>query len=260
MNIIGLAGAGVSNALGIIYGTGGYRSHIDGSIGTIELDATYRENHEWDSTVTSNPVEGGSPITDHIILSPDTLSLNGIVSDASMSMADTGGLLAQAVSSRLPLPAGDIVPAVLGQLGALESPASRVQAAFDMLHDLRDARQTVIAFTRYRIYRDMVIRKVTIPRDRSAGDAIEFTLDLVNIRLVQTQLVDLPAGIGARAAARAASVANKATQKVQAGAQQTTDAGGSVLKGLENVVTSAAHGDFKAAFNQAANAFKGLPK
>lgn len=61
---------------------------LNGQTYSIAVDATLRQQHSAPSTVTDHPVETGSNISDHIRPEPDTLTLEGIISNTPIRWPD----------------------------------------------------------------------------------------------------------------------------------------------------------------------------
>lgn len=118
-----------------------------GRIGSLQLDATISENHVATAQITNEPVEQGSNISDHIVNDPEEITIEGFITNTPV----TGGF------------------------------GNNTQAAFDTLFQLREARQLITVVTAYRVYSDMAIRRIAIPRDRFTGQSLRFTVDLVKV-------------------------------------------------------------------------------
>ena len=187
--------------IGLFFGGNSLRTSFGNTFGNIELDAVLDENHEWSAEATSNPVEVGAPVTDHVIEQSDKLRIRGFVTDSSISLSmSIMGLLN------------------LGDVG------NRTQGVFDLLHQLIKLKEPITVYTKHRIYDDMVLTNVTIPRSASVGEAIEFTADFVHIRKVATQMVDVPDGVSAKKDAKAGgangSIAKKSEPTKNIGKKQ----------------------------------------
>lgn len=137
----------------------------------MEFDVVTSENHKWEATTTSNPVETGSQLTDHVQLSPDTLDISGIITNSSLMW----------LKDNL---------ATIGKALGLHDGESDVQRAFDQLRKLLENRQPVTVYTRYRTYNDMVLTSLSIPRTVENGDSIEFTASFTHIKRVSTLTVN----------------------------------------------------------------------
>ena len=200
--------------IGLYFGGQWFQTTFGNDLGNIELDANLEESHEWSAEATMNPVEEGSPVTDHVIEQPDTLRIRGFVSET-------------------PLTASESVR------GAKNTPwaESITQPVFDLLRALIKAREVVTVYTKYRNYPDMILTSLSIPRTAATGEAIEFSADFVNIRKVATQTVDVPPGISAKKDKKAsAALGNKTEPKKDAGKRQaeTVEKPSSVLSRLLN--------------------------
>jgi hypothetical protein len=55
-------------------------------IGTIWIDVSVREHHALDAEVTDHPVEQGADISDHIRVNPETLQIDGIVTNQPLEL------------------------------------------------------------------------------------------------------------------------------------------------------------------------------
>ena len=184
--------------IGLYFGGQWFQTAFGNQYGNIELDAALDENHEWSAEATSNPVEEGAPVTDHVIEQSDKLKIRGFVTDSPLN-------LSQSVSGLVNS----------GSVG------NRTQAVFDLLYDLIKIREPMTVYTKHRIYDNMVLTNVTIPRSAGVGEAIEFNAEFIHIRKVATQIVDVPDGINPKKDAKAGG-ANGSTAKK---AEPTKDAG-----------------------------------
>ena len=140
---------------------------------TIEIgfDITRNQEHTFDSTITSNPIEDGSQITDHIINESDRLSLKGMMSDTPI---------------RLLSGVRDIAEQGLGG-------ESRSKSTFDTLKELRDTKTLLTIVTSLNTYTNMAIRSFSVPRDNTTGQTLEFSLDLINVKIVSSKTVAISA-------------------------------------------------------------------
>lgn len=184
--------------IGLYFGGQWFQTSFGNLYGNIELDAVLDEAHEWSAEATLNPVEEGAPVSDHIIEQSDKLRLRGFVTDTPLTASQS----------------------VTGSFN-LGSAGNRTQAVFDLLHQLIKLKEPITVYTKHRIYDNMVLTDVAIPRSAGVGEAIEFTAEFVSIRKVATQTVDVPAGISAKKDAKAGG-ANGSTAKKS---EPTKDAG-----------------------------------
>lgn len=175
--------------LGLFFGGKGFKSSFENTFGNVELDATLEENHEWSAEATTNPVEFGAPITDHVIEQADRLRIKGFVTDAPLNAS-----------------------ASIFGLFNLTPVENRTQPVFDLLHELIKRKEVMTVYTKHRIYTDMVLTNVTIPRAPNVGEALEFNAEFINIRKVSTQIVDVPLGINQKKTAKANPALGRKTE------------------------------------------------
>ena len=173
--------------IGLYFGGRQFKTLFGNFYGSIELDANLEEVHEWGAEATENPVEDGAPVSDHVIEKSDKLRIRGFVSDSPTS--DT------------------VVTRITGIYNG-KTIANRTQTVFDALQTLIKAKEPIVVYTKHRIYDDMVLTGVNIPRSPGVGEAIEFTAEFVHIRKVSTQTVEVPSGISKKKDGKA----GKATQ------------------------------------------------
>jgi hypothetical protein len=192
--------------IGLFFGGKKFKTLFGNQFGNIELDANLDEAHEWAAEATTNPVEFGAPITDHVIETPDKIRIRGFVSDSP-----TESLMSEQGFARL---AG---------LFNGKKVSSKSQAVFDMLHKLIKAKEPITLYTKHRIYTEMIITSVNIPRASSVGEAIEFTVEFVHIRKVKTKTTDVPKGIGQKKESKSPEAQKKTEPQKDAGTKQAEE-------------------------------------
>ena len=183
-------------SIGLLIDVGKSLTLIESDVISIDLDVTLDEAHEWLNDVVTNPVEIGSPIADHIQQQPDKLTITGMISDS---------------------PITDSIVSQLNSIGDSEF-GTRAQTAFDLLRALMASKKLVTVYTRYRIYTDMALASINIPRSAGLGEAIQFTAQFTHVRMVETKTVDVPAGVSRNKDAKADGATKRKTdQKANGG-------------------------------------------
>jgi hypothetical protein len=127
------------------------------------FDAVARQTHDRVVTAPKFPVELGLPISDHARREPDTLALDGVVSDTPIS---TPGL-----------PGG----ALLGAGGNLTNRAHRELL---ILNEHFERREPVFVATSLRVYETMLILRFSFGREPRTGHAIDVSIMLEEVRIV----------------------------------------------------------------------------
>lgn len=128
-------------------------------IGAIELDAMTNERIELRSQATKYYVEEGAPISDHVINENETLSVQGVISAASLTLFGEG--------------------------------KSRLIATVDALRQIKDERLPVVITTGLGMYSEMVMESCVIVRGTPAQE-INVDCGFSKIRKAQKRTADVP--------------------------------------------------------------------
>lgn len=127
-------------------------------IGGLYPDVVVEESHEDSITKTEHPVEDGAAINDHAYVNSPIVTIRAGVSDAS--------LLNTGVN-----PSVEFYEKLLELQGSLEP--------FDLI-------------TGKRSYKNMMLDRLTVVTDRDTENVLSFTAECSQIRIVQTQVVEVP--------------------------------------------------------------------
>ena len=120
------------------------------------IDATPTEQHSFDSVITTNPIEDGSLVADHVRLLPDKISYTCIVSDTPI------GVIA------------DLRPE-----GAVPS-----QDAYAKLKKIRVDKKPITIKDSLDVFENMMIKGLSIPRSAATANALEFTVSFEQLEFV----------------------------------------------------------------------------
>ncbi len=151
-------------------------------IGVLTLDASLEETHTSASEVTEHPVEEGTNISDHIRPLPDTLEINGIVTNHPL-------FLLPSVTAPSPIQ------------GDNQSQSDRVKAAYDKLQELQKAGELVKVITSLREYDRMAITGFSVIRNAANGNVLNATISLREIFTAQVETTEAPVPVNKAAAA-----------------------------------------------------------
>jgi hypothetical protein len=210
-------------------------------IALMELDVSSNEEHEATATLTMNEIEDGSNINDHIVLNPEKLTIKGVVSETPLGLAALAGsaitAVAGAVGAAQTGMGGALATAAIGSIGGLvasamgpDGPASRKPSdVFEYLNELRNKRVPFEIVTALKLYTDMVLTALSVPRSISTVKTLEFSATFEKCRIVKAETVSLAAG----GVPGASGIANLGQQAASA-ASEATSAGASVLFNLFN--------------------------
>lgn len=192
------------------------RYTADGSAVYIPMDCILNEQLDVPAEITEHPVESGAPATDHIILKPKTLTIEGIISATPIDLSSAlqgavtavGGALTGAAlktiggssAGKFGTVSGSVVGGLFGKsvagLLGVKTNENRLADAVTELIAARDSKAPVVMQTGLRTYPgeqgvEMYVKNVTIKRDQSTGDAIRVTVVFQEIIRVTSQLAVL---------------------------------------------------------------------
>lgn len=128
------------------------------AVASVVLDAVLSEEHVYNSRVTNYPIENGQDISDHIINEPDTLQITGVVSDTPLSFL---------------------------------APFNRSVNAFNSLIEIHNRRERITVVTGIKVYTNMVITSLQVPRNVQSGQSLTFVIDLQKIFIDTSVQVNL---------------------------------------------------------------------
>jgi hypothetical protein len=159
----------------------------------LQLDCSVSETHTRESPPTEFPVENGDTISDHIIIKPFELELQGIISDTPIG--GIGGLLTEAATTLTSalLPPSGLITAAAGVaiFSALTGAKSPSVAAFTQLIQLQQLAQPLTVLTSLNRYTNMWIKSISIPRDSNTGKILLFNVHFRQLLIVAPQSVNV---------------------------------------------------------------------
>lgn len=132
--------------LSLLYG----RKYAQSRVGTVSLDATLSEDHSYRSRVTNFPIENGTYISDHVINEPVRLSIRGLVSDTPLNILAIG---------------------------------NRSIDAFNRLIEIQERKERISVITGIKVYTDMVITSLNVPRDIATGQSLTFNIEFQKLMI-----------------------------------------------------------------------------
>jgi hypothetical protein len=146
-----------------------FRNNIDFSIGVVKLDLLMGETHDRTSTITDNPIEDGAVVSDHIQNDPVNLSIEGYITNTPISL--------------------------FRNLNTLINPFDRVQDVFDSLELFWEFKTILQVVTNLKVYEDMAIESLSIPKDKNGKNDLEFSIDFKKVTKLTRETVQIPASI-----------------------------------------------------------------
>lgn len=200
----------------MVYGDG---NDLEEGETTIEADAVISESHVTASSVTNYPVESGARLSDHSARESYRITISGVISDASMSYSET-------FDSLLSSPVGQLINSFTGS-----NLKTKSQRAYDTLQKWMAEATPIIVKSHYAkdgiknsstgSNAPFVIESLTIPRDKSTGQALRFELALREVIIVTINKTDLIRGLSDKGAQSLLNN-NKSATAAKNGAQTRT--------------------------------------
>src|SRR5271166_4905146 len=139
-------------------------------IASITLDASIKEMHHSEVDSTDSPVEEGVDITDHLRAKPDMVTITGMVTNFPL-VAPAANRLGG--TTQFPSQTGQGIQ-VPSNVTAAWSPGRAETAYIDLLA-LKAAATLVTVVTGLRVYQNMALKSLDVPREAKIGEALEFT-------------------------------------------------------------------------------------
>ncbi len=172
---------------------------IDGKTVLLRLDACIAQSHQYKNQVSEYPVEDGLNAADHILQEPESVTIEGTVSNSPVTGAPF--INAPAVGDRDTI-VGDGKDRVMTAYEILlRISGRRLVRLPDMKGEL--VRETIpskpLMFdlsTKLRVFTDMVIEELTFDFDKTTGDALPFKATCKRIRKVATKESTINYAIG----------------------------------------------------------------
>ncbi len=134
--------------------------------GKITFDLVLSENHNFDSEITTHPVEDGSEITDHIQNELDKGDITGFISNYSL-----------------------FAPPLV---------SNRAQDVFNALVALWESRELFTMTTILKTYEDVAISSMPVTLDEDSSDSLIFQISFKKIKIVTLQEVALEAAVSVK--------------------------------------------------------------
>ncbi len=238
------------------------RADIQGAVSPkLEIDATIKQNLTRTAMLTKNPVESGAQTTDHINLDNLKFEMEGIISEAPLSLVQAllggiaGGALGTAVggglASFLGVAAGaavgsqiakfalspDIPPSeAVGPQVAVRFPGDLdyPKKVYDYLLALQQDRALLKIESRQATLTDLAITQLSAPISIDMGRSIKFTMVCEQIQIITTSLAALAeSSIDATASASGASASSLGSQATEEATESAAEEP-SLLKQLFN--------------------------
>lgn len=195
---------------------------VSKSLGTIALSVVLSEEHSSELEIARSPIEGGADIVDHAYVRPKTLRLEAAIGVATqVSAVDFSNFFYASGSST----------------GATDPQSLKfVQESWAALVKLQEDRKPFSIVSGLQVYNNMLIRRLSCRRDATNSLVLQFTADLQEIKIVDTQEIE-----GAQGSTQANMRGTTSAAKARGSAVQ--DKAAAETKGAGGVQSVAAQAD-----------------
>lgn len=196
------------------------------STSSVVLDAAINEVHNTTATVTSHPVESGADITDHVHKEPDTIQIAGIISNTSTVFPRA-------------LPGVALANSILNEISGVTNDLAK--SAYEQLKVFVDDRVLVTIETNLRTYENMLIENLSVTRDSTYGDALNFICTARELRIVNVDKISpaAPAPLDEKETPTKKSIGKQGTDTNQAvGDEVLQERSATKLKSISDAVGS----------------------
>lgn len=224
------------------------------------LDVVKDEIIDYEAEISEHPVEEGQEISDHVQLKNPTIRLKGVISntplDLSIAIANlASGTLAAITSSQarqnllntgVSQAVGILGSALQGNAGNLTADA--YSGAVDaisrvILLNAYQAKMPFSVITKRQRFDNVVIKRLTFPRNEETGYALAFEMEIKQIRIVKTPKAT-PNQVTESLTPTASSATDLGSQSTQQASPQAAQAVKNSSLGDLDIVTSKSPGFF----------------
>lgn len=160
----------------------------------IQIDVTESTNHEFTSTITQNPVESGSNVSDNVVTNNRKMAMSGAIVNNPFFDFSYSGLL-------------DV-------FDRLTNAETRSQSGFDVLKDLWESKTPFRIDADRDSYDPVLITSFSAVGSAANGDALRFSMTVEEIKIVSSNIVLVPKSQVIAAAQGATSLVKKGKQAV----------------------------------------------
>lgn len=140
----------------IAFGKRSQGSIIINSTTVVTIDVRVNENHNFSSKVTDYPIEDGAVLSDHIIISPFTINMTGIVSNTPL-------------------------PKLGSEVSTTGKGERRSDVAYEALVRANRTKQSVVYESTLAAYSG-ILTDLSIIKNNSTGESVTFTATFREVR------------------------------------------------------------------------------
>lgn len=156
-------------------------------INGIQVDGVLKETTEAAMRVTTNPVEFGAEISDHIIREPRTIIIEGVITDTPLGVA---------AISNIGEARGGVIDPITGIYGKSEDSAiTRSQELYAEFVAMLYKKELVEVQTNLGRYVDLIFQSIIVSQDKDTSRAVFFVatfIESLQVEGAQQAVIDNP--------------------------------------------------------------------
>ena len=146
------------------------------SIGGIQLDAVLSEGHSNKSRKSTNPVELGADVSDHVIVEPKVINIVAEVTDTPLTEVQEG----------------DIVDDNTGLFGSSTTDnITRSVAAYNAMLQLQETKTLLQVQTRLLLYTNMMITSLSTSQDKDTSRIVRLNITMEELLITESRIIRL---------------------------------------------------------------------
>lgn len=198
----------------------------------LNIDATISENLSSNLEVTEHPVEEGPNISDNVVSKPKELTIEGIVSESPLTLKAALAGNAAGATSLIGGIGGTIATGVTASLAGklLNKSQKKAQDYLNVLLGIQEGKMLLTVITGLKVYNNMVLTNLTVPRDVTTGKMFKFIATLKEMIIVHSETIKLDASKTSNEGA--VSKVNEGRKSAKSVTSQVQERGKSALVGF----------------------------
>lgn len=176
------------------------------------VDASIQETYSHEAEITDNNVEKGLSVNDHYNPKPVVITMQllhseypiGLDSLAKGTITGAGQLAGQQIFQRVGLgslgreaggvaySAQSLIRQSMAKKDPKKSAQTRVQSTYELFETFIQKKVILSVVTGLKEYKNLMIKTMTVNRDRSTGASLSFTVVLQQVRIIESSTIKLP--------------------------------------------------------------------
>jgi hypothetical protein len=209
-------------------------------IGVLQLDADIRENHSFRNTVTDYPVEEGFDITDHVLIEPEIITIEGFITNSPI----TGNFIENLNPLKGIVTQSENINRVqIAYNSLLEMSGRKIKNTEEGTTILVGTPKIIDVISILNIYTNMIIINLSFPIEKDGYNSLRFTCELKKLVKVSSNITSITRvdDLGGKAP----NIKNQGAKQIKTGSQSKPKKQQSILDKLFDSASKKAKVVFK---------------